>query len=317
MLYEVAESRNSVCIAGNDGRWIGSGPFQISDFRPGQYVDLRSFDESWQGRPFLDRIHILMARPLPDQVNNFQVGRADVIEGDPTQPRPTSTSSAMFSRPIELIAMVFNANHPAVADPRIRGAIVRAIDRNSIYSVLLRRQGELSAALVPEWISGYAHLFNTAQDLGAAMRLRNQVQSLAALSLAYDGSDDLARLIGERISLNVRDAGIALQARPESPMFRSFDADVRLVRLRIESSDTAAALRSIGDTLDNPALQQAGSAAAADNLYAVESDALKDYSIVPIAQIPEAFVLSPAVHDWKSGLSGDVDLGSLWIEASK
>ena len=317
MPYELAESRNSVCVAGTDGRLSGSGPFQMVDFRPGQYVDLQSFDDSWQGRPFLDRIHILMGRALADQVNDFQLGRADLIEGDPTQPRPTATSVAMFTRPIEVIALVFNLNHPSVSDARIRTSIARSIDRSSIYSVLLRRQGELSGALLPEWISGYAHLFQTAQDLGTAARLRNQVQGLGTLSLAYDGTDDLARLIADRIALNAQQADIRLPVRPESPMFRSFDADARLVRLRIESCDTTAALRSLGDILNNSALQQAGAAPAADNFYTAESDALKDSAIIPIAQIPEAFVLSPAVHDGKMTLPGDFDLASLWIEATK
>jgi len=149
------------------------------------------------------------------------------------------------------------------------------------------------------------------------VRLRNQLQPLAPLSLAYDGGDDLVRLIGDRIAVNAQQAGITVEPRPESPLFRSFDADGRLVRLRIESSDTAAALKSLGETLDNAGLQQAGSAGEADNLYSFESDALKDGSIIPIAQIPEAFMLAPAVHDWNINLPGNVDLGSVWIEATK
>ena len=317
MPYEMAASRNSVCVAGSDGRWIGSGPFQIGDFKAAQYVDLQSFDDSWQGRPFLDRIHILMGRSLSDQVSDFQLARTDAIEADPSEPRPTSTSLALFTRPIELIALVFNANHRSASDPRVRTALAKAIDRNSIYSVLLRRQGESSAALLPEWISGYAHLFNAAQDLGTAVRLRNQVQPLVPLSFAYDGSDDLLRLIGDRIAVNAQQAGITLLPRSESPLFRGFDADGRLVRLRLESSDAAAALKSLGEVLDNSGLEQAGSGGAADNLYTLESDALKDYSIIPLAQIPEAFVLAPAVHDWKINLAGNVDLGSVWIEATK
>src|SRR5690348_1763826 len=43
MPFELAESRNSICMVGTDGRWIGSGPFQVSDFRAGQYVELQAF----------------------------------------------------------------------------------------------------------------------------------------------------------------------------------------------------------------------------------------------------------------------------------
>ena len=314
MPFELARSLNSVCVAGADGRWIGSGPFQISDFRAGQYIELQAFDDSWQGRAFADRIRIQMARSLADQVNDFQLARADAIESDPTQPRPTNSSSGIFSRPIEVIALAFTPNHPAASDQRIREALDRSIDRNSIFTVLVRRQGEASAALLPEWISGYAHLFNSAQDLGSAVRLRNEAAALSTLTLVYDGTDDLARLIAERVSFNARDAGITLQLRPESPMFRSFDADVRLVRFRIESPDGASALAAIGDALDSPTLQRARSATNADQLFAIENDALKDFSIVPIAHVPESFSIAPAVHDWSLGIAGSIDLGNLWME---
>ena len=317
MPFELAEPHNSICMAGADGRWIGSGPFQISDFRAGQYVELQAFDDSWHGRAFLDRIRIQMSKSLADQVNDFQLGRADAIESDPTQPRPTNSSTGVFSRPVEVIALAFTPNHPAASDQRIREALARSIDRNSIFTVLLRRQGESSAALLPEWISGYAHLFNSAQDLGTAVRLRNQAAALSTLSLIYDGADDLARLIAERISLNARDAGITVQPRPESPMFRSFDADVRLVRLRIESPDAASALASIGDLLDNATLQRARSATTADQLFVVENDALKDFSIIPIAHLPESFSIAPAVHDWTLGIVGSLDLGNLWMESPR
>ena len=315
--FELAKSHNSICVVGADGRWIGSGPFQISDFRAGQYIELQAFDDSWQGRAFLDRIRIQMSRSLADQVNDFQLARADAIESDPTQPRPTNSSTGVFSRPVEIIALAFAPNHPAASDQRIREALARSIDRNSIFTVLLRRQGEASAALLPEWISGYAHLFNSTQDLGTAVRLRNQAAALSTLSLIYDGADDLARLIAERISLNARDAGITVQPRPESPMFRSFDADVRLVRLRIESPDAASALASIGDVLDNATLQRARSATTADQLFVVENDALKDFSIIPIAHLPESFSIAPAVHDWTLGIVGSVDLGNLWMESPR
>lgn len=317
MPFELAESRNSICVAGVDGRWIGSGPFQISDFRPGQYLELQAFDDSWHGRAFLDRVRVQMSKSLADQVNDFQLLRADAIESDPTQPRPTNSSTGIFSRPVEIIALAFTPNHPAASDLRIREALARSIDRNSIFTVLLRRQGELSAALLPEWISGYAHLFNSAQDLGTAVRLRNQAAALSTLSLVYDGADDLARLIAERVALNARDVGITLQPRPESPMFRSFDADVRLVRLRIESPDAASALASIGDALDNATLERARSATNADQLFAVENDALKDFSIIPIAHLPESFSVTPAVHDWMLGIAGSIDLGNLWLEAPR
>lgn len=317
MLYELAESRNSICIAGADGRWIGSGPFQIAEFAAGQSLELAAVEDTWQGRPFLDHVRIQMGRPLADELADFQLGRVEAIQRDAAQLQPVGGSATIFSRPIDLIALAFTPNHPPASDPKLREALARALDRNSIFSVLLRRQGEPSAALLPEWISGYAHLFSSAQDLAGAAQLRNQLKSNVPLSLAYDGSDELSALIAERISLNAREAGITLQARAESPMFRSFDADVKLIRVRIESPDPATALSGIGDALDTPELQQARSAASADRLYAIENAFLKNFSIIPVAYIPEAFSLGSSVHDGIIRGWGSIDLANWWMEPAK
>jgi len=313
VLYRLAESGNSICMAGNNSQWIGSGPFQISDYLPGRHIELRSFDDAWQGRPFLDRIRIEMGRTLADQAVELQLGKTEVIETDPTQQRAFNSNT----QPIELFALVFTKNHPASVDPTIREAIAGSIDRSSIFSVLLRRQGEQTRGLLPEWVSGYAHLFSTAQDLAAAQQVRTAATSASQLSLAYDGNDPLAKLIAERVAVNAREAGIVIQTRAESPAFRSFDADARLARVRIASPDRSAALGELAEILDMPMLRKAESSASADAIYTLENDALKDRTVIPLAYVPEAFAMSPAVHDWKVSPWGEIDLGNLWIEGSR
>lgn len=319
ILYQLAEPHNSICLTGDNGRWIGSGPFQISDgdLRAGQQIELRAFDDAWQGRPFLDRVRIQMGRSFTDQAADLQTERADVVESDATQPRLAGTGSVSFAEPLELIALAFTPNHPAGADARLREALARSLDRNSIYSVLLHKQGQPSAGLLPQWISGYDHLFNGAQDLASARQLRAQIGSTLPLSLAFDANDDLAKLVAERVSLNAQAAGITLQPRPETPSFRGFNADVRLVRLRLESPEGGAALTRIGSILNLAKLQRAQTATTAETLYAVEGDALKDYSLIPIAHIPEAYSRTPIVHDWTMTRWGDIRLADLWIEAAK
>ena len=71
----------------------------------------------------------------------------------------------------ELFALVFDASRPAVQDARLRQAISLAIDRASIADVILQRQGVPAGGLLPNWISGYAHLFPAASDLPRAKDL--------------------------------------------------------------------------------------------------------------------------------------------------
>jgi peptide/nickel transport system substrate-binding protein len=317
ILYQLAEPHNSICLAGDNGEWIGSGPFQIGSFQPGQQLELRAFDGYWQGRSFLDRVRIQMGRSFADQAADLQTERADLVESDPTQPHPPGADLLSFTEPVELIALAFTPNHPANADAGLREALARALDRNSIYSVLLHRQGQPSAALLPAWISGYDHLFKGIQDLAQARRLRNPVGSLMPLTLAYDSSDDLARLVAERVALNAQAAGITLQPRAETPSFRGFNADVRLIRIRLESPEGGAALSRIGSALNSAKLQKAQTAGTAQALYAIEGDALSDYSIIPIAHLPEAYSRAATVHDWSMARWEELKLGKLWIEVAK
>ena len=317
ILYQLAAPHNSVCLSGSNGQWIGSGPFQIGEFQPGQQIELRAFDDAWQGRPFLDRVRIQMGRSLADQAADLQTERADLIEGDPTQTRPAAAGTWNFTEPLELFALAFTPNHPANADPSVRESLARSLDRNSIHSVLLHRQGQPSTSLLPGWISGYDHLFKSTQDVSAARQLRNPLGSLLPLSMIYEANDELARLVAERAALNARAAGITLQPRPESPSFRWFNADARLVRLRLESPDKGTALSKIGSVLNLPKLQAAQSAATPAAMFAVESDALKDFSIIPIAHVPEAYIRASNVHDWSMTSWGDIELADMWIEAPK
>lgn len=314
--YALAEPRNSICIASDNGQWIGSGPFQLSAFQPDRYVELRVFEDAWRGRPFLDGVRIEMGKSLGDQATDLQLGRADVIEADPTHPAPAATIT-IVSRPMDLITLAFTPNHPAAGDANLREALARSIDRSSIYSVLLRRQGDAGSGFLPEWISGYAHVFSILPDLALARQLRNRSRNTSPLTLAYDGNDDLIRLIAERVALNARDAGIAIDPRPESPLFRSFNADVKLVRVRLESPDAAAALSGLADLFDVSSLSSAASAANLDALYSIENDALKNHSFIPIAQVLTGFSVKSSVHDAAVAPWAETDLGNWWIEDAR
>ena len=52
-----------------------------------------------------------------------------------------------------------------VADP----ALALAGDRSASHAVLFQRQGEISGALLPQWLSGYAFLFSAGQRLVAQL----------------------------------------------------------------------------------------------------------------------------------------------------
>src|ERR1039457_1913155 len=100
-----------------------------------------------------------------------------VVELGANEPRrPTSGRKVWSSAPVRVLAVVF---HPRIADARIREALALAVDRTAIYNVLLQRQGEISGALLPQWLSGYAFLFPTTIDLARARALASDAPASA------------------------------------------------------------------------------------------------------------------------------------------
>lgn len=149
-----------------DGTVVESGPFRISNQRGADLVQLAANENYWGGRPFLDSIEIQMGRTRRDQLLDFELGKADVVEADITDIKTLKqpNTAVQVSKPLETVALVFD---DAKTSSPIREAVALSIDRLTMQRVMLDKQGEVSGALLPQWISGYAFLFPPHEMLSA------------------------------------------------------------------------------------------------------------------------------------------------------
>jgi hypothetical protein len=65
---------------------------------------------------------------------------------------------------------------------------------------------------LPQWLSGYAFLFDTESNLQHAKELRKMMAASApgaaqALRISMDGNSELSKLIAERVVVDARAAG--------------------------------------------------------------------------------------------------------------
>ena len=174
--------------------------------------------------------------------------------------------------------------------------------REAIQTVLLQRQGEVSGALLPQWLSGFAFLFPTASDLKRARELASGAKPVA---LAVD--DPALRPIAERIALNARDAGLAVTIGQ--------GADVVLTELRVVSSDPAIALAAMGRALGLPQREPVDTP---ESLYAAERALLEGFRVIPLIHLPDVYGAGPRVR----GAPGITPLGewrfeNLWLEGGR
>ena len=278
------------------------GGFTIARWEAGRLAVYEADDKAGGGRPFLDRVEVLLGRAMRDQASDLDLGKADVVELSPGELRRQPAGRRVWSSsPVRVLALVFATRFE---DARVREALALAVDRSAIYTVLLQRQGEISGALLPQWLSGYAFLFPAVADLGRARQL---AQGARPITLGV--SDAAVRPIAERIALNARDAGLTVSVTPQSA-----NADVVLQELRIASEDPAKALAKIGAALGVtvPRIE------SLEQVYAAERNLLEGFRVIPLIHLPDVYGVSPRVRGGPGiAPSGEWGFDNLWLDGAR
>ncbi len=314
---ELAVGRSLVFHVTAEGGITGTGPFRVAEWQPRRHLVVAANEDCWAGRPFLDSITVELGVAPPQQIVDLELGKADLVEVAPDHARRTAQSGARTwsSSPVELLALVFDPQRPAVQDARLRRALALSIDRAAIWNFLLQKQGEIAGGLLPQWISGYAFLFPTAPDVERAKPLRAELSPSPPLVLAYDSGDALARAVAERIAVNAREVGITMQITAPAPASTT-GYDVRLVRLRLAPGGARTALESLLAVLGEPSVLLPGAPPTPEQLYAAELTVVQTYRVVPLAHLPETFGLSAQIKNWMPRRWGAWRLDDAWLETT-
>jgi hypothetical protein len=195
-------------------------------------------------------------------------------------------------------------------------------------NVLLQKQAEPAAALLPQWLSGYAFLFGVDTNLERAKELRralpaNEAAGAAPLRLRVDPAGELAKLLAERVALNARQAAIVVEVIPR-PVLRAGAATaapsdtpggVHLFAWHYSSLSPRAELDSLfaAYNLSEPSAVNA-TGADHEQLYARERRVLEDRRVLPLILEAESVGLGANVRDWMPRRWGEWHLDDVWLE---
>ena len=185
-------------------------------------------------------------------------------------------------------------------------AIALAVDRAPIVNVLAQRKGEAAFSLLPQWLSGYAFLFQSAPDLQRAKQLVSALR-LGTVSLSYPANDIFLRSVAERVALNARDAGITIQ--PTLNTLNNPSGNLRVIELPLESRDAATELGRIAAALGAGHVD----ASKPEALYEAERSLLD--RVIPLVFLRETYGIGPRVH-FESSKSDSfaLHLEDIWVQ---
>jgi peptide/nickel transport system substrate-binding protein len=140
---------------------IGSGPFQLTEWREGQFFQLEANADYWGGAPNVDGIVFQTFENAETMALALRDGELDVASGFPPNiyrsldGQPGITTYEAAGRGFMNLAFNFGGqgdgatNHPALQDVTVRRAIALAIDRQALVDRVLLGQGEPGAGVVP------------------------------------------------------------------------------------------------------------------------------------------------------------------------
>lgn len=311
LLSELALPRNAIAKRDSGGMLKGTGSFAIRDWEVGKRLTLTAAEDCWRGRPFVDSVEIEMGKNFRDQMSALQLGRADLVEVAPEQTHRTAQEGRVLanSSPSELLALVFSRDSASSEEKTLREALGWSVERNSIRDVLLQGAGQPTGGLVPTWMSGYGFVFPAVADLMKARQLRSQVRTMSGWKLGYEGTEPTDRLLAERIALNAKDAGLALQTTT------SKGADVQLTRISLASANPWTALTELWKITGLPPFQAKSN--SVEELFAIEQALLATTRIIPLVHLPMSYASGSNVRAWIVQPDGLLDLNFVWMESAK
>jgi len=358
LLEELASGRFFVYRVQPDGTLLGTGPFFVAASSQGSlgpanattatnksaaapqgsasagmpHLHFRANEETWSGRPFVDAIDVTLGVPSLRQLFDLQLGKADLVELSPDLVRRAQQENLRVwaSAPVTFCGLRFDDTQPAAADAKLREALSLSLDRQTMANVLLQKQAEPASALLPQWLSGYAFLFNMETNIDRAKEIRATLPAGAAtgtepLRLRVDAPGDLPKLLGERVVVNARQAAISLQVVSRTPAHSGSTtgssseppAGVHLFAWHYASLSPRVELDSMVSALNfNDSREAAVSSTDPEQLYAREKKLLEERRVLPLVVLPEFAGLGQNVRDWMPARWGEWHLADVWLDLS-
>lgn len=315
-----------------DGTLLGTGPYKLSEWQPGERALLVVNEDHWGGRAYPDSVEVQMGASLRERLLERQLGpyAAAELSLDQLRSLDPGAQGILVSRPADLFVVLFLLPNGAIRgarraiDPRIREALANSLDRSTISNALLQRKSAPANGLLPQWLTGYEFLLPSLSDRANARKLAADSGMVAPVSIAFDVADPVAKLVADRIGVDAAQVGITVRTYGDAHVNTktgqsSLSADAVLLRLPLRSLEPAIALAMLcGELgLDVEYTSILFAATRREDVFEIERKMLENFRVVPVAHVSQAIWLNGSTHNWVQLPNGAWDLEQLWVEGAR
>lgn len=204
----------------NDDFWIapvGSGMYRLEEFNPGNYVIYVPFEDYYGDKPTFDEVRMTA---VGDNISAAKSGQVDYLAtNNPDDVQQLDQIPTMTRFPVNsnyyryLVCNLEDETgvvNEKIADPRIRKALLMAIDRKSIVESLFKGLGMVTDTGVPANSDDYAPVETYDYDPEAAKALLDEAgfDYSQTIKLRYYASDQPSASMMEAIAFAWGDLGV-------------------------------------------------------------------------------------------------------------
>jgi peptide/nickel transport system substrate-binding protein len=225
---------------------VSSGPFQLAEWVPGQYLAVKK-SPGWGGaRPAFDRIVFRFFKSEDGLMAALEAGEVDAAGEasglsldaiDILAQRLKASHEVVRKSSGGWLHLVVRLDHPLLQDVRARRAVSKAIDRRAVARLLYAGHGSPAFGMFPEGHPGHVAEGDLSFDPEGARRLLAEVPGEKKIELMYSSAPAIASaaaLIADslgKIGLEVQPIGLHFRVLSEKLRDRT-QAPLALYALR-------------------------------------------------------------------------------------
>ena len=136
-----------------DRQPVGTGPFQLSDYRAGQYIRLQRHEKFWRGTPLMPQVVVDLGSGGTGRLSKLLTGECDVLAW-PAASQLTSLRDdprlRLNLRPgMNIAYLAFNTDKPPMNNPQVRHALALAINNQRLMQSIYYGTAETAASILP------------------------------------------------------------------------------------------------------------------------------------------------------------------------